>query len=462
MSKGLVRRLAALGVGLTMAATMTTGVLTASAAAASTGAAKAATPKVSVVTPKASPKDHEGGCPVRVTFSSKVEIKPTSSRTRVVYRWLHGDGSKSKVKSYTLKGKSARWVSFKESATFNKDVKKNWQALQVLSPRKTTSRKGYFSVDCEKRIVLKPAQRSWVKAHVKVDRSTDSCDSRIDAVGSIRVGKPSWVKYRWLRNGHVVDSGSVKVWDDRRVHYSFDPGGSHKGWVALEIVRPDHTYSGRAYYEVRCEADAKATAAVSAPVDYQGSCPVGRKFHGIVDAHGASTTVKYRWAGPGYRGPVVSLYFPRHSAAQSVSHTVTASESGGVKRRIEIVGPNHTYSNTASTKVTCKDAVVTASISNLRTAPDNATCGLGSSPAVDVYADITVTGPTTLTYHWVINGATTSLPTTVELDRAGVHPVTIGLTPTGPPTIAGDIRLVVTAPNAVAETRAFSYTCPTA
>ncbi|TDC98876.1 hypothetical protein E1292_33810 [Nonomuraea deserti] len=458
-SKGLFRRLAAVGAGLAMAGTMVTGLLVTPAAAASTTAAK---PKVSVATPKASPKDYEGGCPVKVTFSSKVKIKPTSSKTRVVYRWLHGDGSKSKVKSYTLKGKSARWVTFKESATFKKDVKKNWQALQVLSPRKVTSKKGYFSVDCEKQVVLKPAQRPWVKAHVKVDRYTSSCDSRIDAVGSIRVGKPSWVKYRWLRNGRVVDSGSVKVWNDRRVHYSFKPGGSHKGWVALEIVRPGHTYSGRAYYEVRCEADARATAAVSAPADYRGSCPVGRKFHGIVDAHGASTTVKYRWAGPGYRGPVMSLYFPRHSAAQSVSHTVTASESGGVKRWIEIVGPNHTRSNTASTMVTCKDTVATASISNLRTAPDNATCALGSSPAVDVFADITVTGPTTLTYQWVIKGNVPEGRTTVQLDKAGVHPVTAGVSAIAPPTSAGEITLEILAPNATAATTAWSYTCPTA
>lgn len=103
---------------------------------------------------------------------------------------------------------------------------------------------------------------------------------------------------------------------------------------------------------------------------------------------------------------------------------------------------------------------MTASISGLSTAPNYETCALGSSPAVSVSADITVTGATTLTYHWVINGNTTSLPTTVVLDKAGVHPVTSGLTPTSPPTAAGDIQLVITAPNA--DTKSFTYTCPTA
>ncbi|MFI7450417.1 hypothetical protein ACIBQX_23190 [Nonomuraea sp. NPDC049714] len=40
--------------------------------------------------------------------------------------------------------------------------------------------------------------------------------------------------------------------------------------------------------------------------------------------------------------------------------------------------------------------------------------------------------------------------------------MTLGLTPTGPPTIAGDIQLVITGPNADTETKPFTYTCPTA
>ncbi|MGN9783445.1 hypothetical protein ACTMTF_18575 [Nonomuraea sp. ZG12] len=466
ISKDSVRRLAALGAGLAMGATMVSGLVAAPAAAAGTGAVQAAKPKVSVSTPTASPKRYEGECPVKVTFSAKAKVKPTSSKTRVVYRWLHGDGSKSKAKSYTLKGKSTKTVTFKETATFKNDIKKNWQVLQVLSPRKVTSKKGYFSVSCEKELVLNPVEkpvekRTWVKASVKVDRYT-SCQSPVDAYGTIRVSKPAWVKYRWIRNGRVVDSGSVKVWDDRKVHYSFTPHGSQQGWVALEIVSPRHTDSDRAHYKVWCRPEATASARVTAPSSYQGSCPVDRVFNGTIAVNGTSTTVKYRWAGPGYRGSVESLYFARYSGAKHVSHTVTASDSGSVKRWIEILGPNHRSSNVAHTTVKCADAAVTASISSLSTAPNYETCALQSSPAVNVSAGITVTGATTLTYHWVINGATTSIPTTVVLDKAGVHPVTLGLTPTGPPTIAGDIQLVIIAPNADTETKPFTYTCPTA
>ncbi|MCG5216859.1 hypothetical protein [Streptosporangium sp. KLBMP 9127] len=460
MSKGLARRLAALGAGVAMAATMVSG-LFAAPAAASAGTATSVKPKVSASTPKASPKSYEGGCPVKVTFSSTVTVKPTKSKTPVVYRWLRSDGSKSKVKSYTLSGKSKKSVTFKETGTFKRDVK-GWQRLQVLSPRNVTSSKGYFAVDCQKRIEHKPPKRSWVKAYVEVDRYSNSCYSEIDAVASIRVGKPSWVKYRWIQNGRVVDTGSVKVWDDRRVHYSFRPRESHRGWVALEIVRPKYTHSNRAYYKVSCDDDAKAYAQVSAPADYEGSCPVAREFSGTVDVRGGSATVHYRWVGPNYRGPLESLYFSRHSGSKSVSHTANASESGTIKRWIEIVGPNNSSSNVASTEVKCKDAAVTASISNLRTAPDNATCGSKAGPAVKVSADIAVTGPTTLTYQWRIGGSVPNGHTTVKVDKAGDIPVTMSTTPGEFPTTAGKVTLEVLSPNAVSATKEFSHTCPTA
>jgi hypothetical protein len=453
MSKRLGSRLAALGAGVAMAATMVTGLL-AAPAAATAGTAVSAKPKVSVSTPKATPKNHEGRCPATVTFTSKVTVRPTASKTRVVYRWLHSGGTKGKLKSYTLKGKSAKTITVKESTTFKRDTK-GWRALQVLSPRKVTSKKGAFSVDCHK----PSPPKQWVRASVDVDRYA-RCYSEVDATGYIRVGKPTWVKYRWVQNGRVVDHGKVRVYDSKRVNYSFKPRSSHKGWVALEIVYPKYTRSSRAYYKVVCKANATASAFVSAPANYEGDCPVARQFGGTIKVSGGSATVRYRWSGPGYDGPLESLYFSRDAGAKTVSHTVNASESGTVKRWIEIVGPNTRSSNSASTAVKCKAAAVTASISNLSTAANDVTCGQQSGPAVDVKADITVTGAAKLTYHWIINGQTSSIPTTVELDKAGVHPATFGITPSGTSTIKGNIKLVVTSPSSDTATKDFEYTCP--
>jgi hypothetical protein len=79
-STGLMRRFAALGAGVAMAATMVTG-LFAAPAAATTGtvaggaAAAKGSPIVSATRPWVSEDDYAGECPVTVTFTSKIRVK---------------------------------------------------------------------------------------------------------------------------------------------------------------------------------------------------------------------------------------------------------------------------------------------------------------------------------------------------------------------------------------------------
>ncbi|MEV5410852.1 hypothetical protein AB0K60_18675 [Thermopolyspora sp. NPDC052614] len=156
-------------------AAMTTG-LVATPAAAGTAPSKPK-PKVSVTTPVASPKSHDGACPVTVTFSAKVKLK-VSGKTTLAYRWLRGDGSKSKVKTRIVRGKGVKTVAIVEKATFKKDIK-GWQALQVLAPRKVTTKKSRFSVSCDgpaKPVVNKPKPQP--KPKPQVPRQSVPTDSR--------------------------------------------------------------------------------------------------------------------------------------------------------------------------------------------------------------------------------------------------------------------------------------------
>lgn len=245
-SKGF-RAAAAAGAGVAMLSTALIGLTATSAAASTTGGKR---PAVAASTPEASPRYSVGSCPATVTFTSRIKVK-VKGTTKVAYRWLHGDGSKSKVKEVTLHGRGHKTLKVTESATFGKSVK-GWQALQVLAPVKVTTRKGYFSVSCKKAEPVK--RRVFAKASVDVDGYHGVCAPwrKVTAEGVIRVSRPTHVRYRWIHNGEVVDHGSTKVWDGKRVSYSFTPKHSHKGWVALEILHPRFSKGDRDFYRVEC------------------------------------------------------------------------------------------------------------------------------------------------------------------------------------------------------------------
>lgn len=357
-STGFAGRLVALGAGVAMAATAVTGLLATPAAAASAGAASK--PKVWATKPTASPRNYSGQCPVEITFSAKIRVK-LQGVTKVQYRWLHGDGSKSKIKTLRLKGNGVKSVTVKEKATFDEDLK-GWQALQILKPYKVTTAKRYFTVSCQEPTKIRiPKKPRHIKAHVNVEPSHyyGFCTpgNSIVAKGTIYASRPTWVRYRWIHNGRVVDYGKTKVWRSKQVRYSFTPQESHRGWVELDILGPRHGADDRDYYKVTCKTlpePIKASVRVDGPGFYKGSCPVNRTFTAAVSVNRGGGHVKYRWAGPGFRGPVQSLYFPRHGALTAhVSHTATVNESGKVVRWVEILGPNSTTSNYAAAGVKC-------------------------------------------------------------------------------------------------------------
>ncbi|MBB2912294.1 hypothetical protein FHS43_003574 [Streptosporangium becharense] len=111
----------------------------AAASAESAAGSAAARPKVAV-TVKATPAKHAGECPVNVTFTAKIKV---DRPTKVAYRWLRGDGSKSPVKVVSVK----KTKTLKDRATF-KGTLKGWQSFEILEPRHVVAKKARFAVSC--------------------------------------------------------------------------------------------------------------------------------------------------------------------------------------------------------------------------------------------------------------------------------------------------------------------------
>ncbi|MFF4991974.1 hypothetical protein ACFY19_32680 [Streptosporangium saharense] len=395
--------------GTAMLATMATALLAspAAAASASTQTASAvakARPAVSVGTPKASPSNYKGDCPVKVTFSSTVKVKAVASKTTVAYRWLRGDGSKSKVKTLVLKGKGVKKVTVKESSTFKGDVK-GWQALQVLAPRTATSSKGNFRVSCgggndnggKEVIQVGVGARAWV----------DEGNCQATLVGRITASSPTWVRYRWVVNGDVVDRDVVRVSSSAKVFHVIRPRHNLSGWAALEIVDPGHSTSNRVGFRIWCKDESpKVTASVSAPDSYTGTCPVTRAFTGTIAVSHGQGSVKYRWIRDGVAGSWQDVYFGgRGYQSRTVTDSWSASASGTAKRAIELYRGSTT--GTVTGKVTCeapapevKVWVVGESVSASQTA--------GTCPAATLSGtgQIYASGATKVNYRWTVDGVT--------------------------------------------------------
>ncbi|MEV0614947.1 hypothetical protein AB0I81_16595 [Nonomuraea sp. NPDC050404] len=352
MSVGLARKAAAFGAGAAVLAVLSAGLVTSPAQAATSTTAKAA--KVSVAKPKVSKGDYEGSCPVKINFSAKIKV-PVKGKTELAYRWLHGDGSKSKVKVVKLKGKGTKTVTVKQSVTFKEDVKKGWEAVQVLGPKKATSKKSYFSVDCQKEESLNEVvthgddsidARAWASPSSYVGRC-DTPGDKIDFTGVIKTDRPRWVRYRWVLNGDVVDYGKVKVYDARKVGFGINPRHSERGWAKLEVLGRDGTSSNRAYYKVWCKKDkpeypdhhdhdVKVSAAAS--VKTGTDCTVSAS--GQITSTGEGR-VSYTWSLNGTEVSSGTTYFDRKGGTHVIngfSQTVSGEATKGGVVRFSISG----------------------------------------------------------------------------------------------------------------------------
>ncbi|RVX44774.1 hypothetical protein EDD27_7523 [Nonomuraea polychroma] len=362
------RKVAAFGASAAVLAALTAGLVASPAQAAT---ATKGGPKVSATAPKATPSKYEGSCPVKVNFSAKIKVS-VKGKTELAYRWLHGDGSKGKVNVIKLKGKGTKTVTVKQSITFKEDVK-GWEAVQVLGPKKYTSKKGYFSVSCEKP-AEEPRGDDW-RTHLDVTVSAHAWASpssyvgpctpgdKIDFVGLIKVDRPSWVKYRWVLNGDVVDYGKVKVYDARKVGFGISPRHSQRGWAQLEVFGPDNASSNRAYYKVWCKDPAPAPAP---KVSVSGVSVSGKRLDMCADGRGPGvdfkatltstgpTTVKYYWVVNGVRdhNTLERTFTGSVDVLWGVGGTHNSNETKGTIELV-VISPNDARSGVTSFSETC-------------------------------------------------------------------------------------------------------------
>lgn len=485
-SSGLVRRWSALGASTAVLAAMVTGLMaTPSQAATTSTAAKAATataakpkprfsPSVSLTTPKASPGDYSGSCPVKINFSSKIKVK-LKGKTEVAYRWLHGDGSKSKVKVVKLSGKGTKSFTVRQSITFKGEVK-GWEAIQVLGPRKVTSKKGYFSVDCGKDSGRdhdkdgdygRPGDKSVsVNAWANPDSYAGPCTpgDKIDFHGVIKVGSPRWVYYRWVLNGKVVERDKIKVWNSRKVGFGFSPRESHRGWAELQVSTRGDWAGDRAYYKVWCKSEAPATrVSVSTPTTgtNHNTCAVGA--NATISATGRGR-VEWVWSVNGKSVAKGDSYFSGadRKLVELPEQALSGDATKGGTVSIHVTGPNNNDSASQS-YAACQKAEPKVTVSGVSVVGQrNEMCADKRGPGVDFSATLHSTGPTTVKYHWLVNGKKDG----PELERQvdGSMNVTWGIGGThGASVTSGSIELVVTSPNSVSSgSTAFNATCPPA
>ncbi|MFC4008304.1 hypothetical protein ACFOY2_13820 [Nonomuraea purpurea] len=357
MSVGLARKAAAAGASAAVLAALAAG-LVASPAQAATATKSTSKGKVSVYTPKASDRDFEGACPVKVNFSSKIKVA-VKGKTELAYRWLHGDGSKGKVNVIRLKGNGTKTVTVKQTLTFDEDVK-GWEAVQVLGPKKATSKKGYFSVSCVKpqevertHLDKRISARAWASPSSYVGSCATPGD-KVDFVGLIKTNRPSWVRYRWVLNGEAVDYGKVKVHDARKVSFGISPRSSQRGWAQLQVLGSDGASSNRAYYKVWCKdggwdrPETNTRVSASASVSTAGSCRVSGI--GSIRSTGAGK-VRWSWLLNGRTVSSGEVLFGRGGGLRNVdslSEDLDRADAKGGRVMLSISGPNNSDSVTQS------------------------------------------------------------------------------------------------------------------
>ncbi|MFC4058438.1 hypothetical protein ACFOWE_09040 [Planomonospora corallina] len=310
MKSGLASKLAAVGAGAAMLATMTAGLLATPAAAATGPDHKhKAKPAVFAGKPKVSLSDYDGECPVKVTFSGTIKVKATAGKTKVAYRWVRGNGSKSAVKTFTV-GKGVKHVTVKETHKIGNDTK-GWEALEVLSPRKAVSEKAHFKVSCDddRKHVYKDAYTIHSTRRVQTKVWVDEGNCKALLVGRISTYGHRWVHYRWVVNGRVVDYGKVHVDGSTTVRHLIRTHDDLRGWAKLEVVGR-YGSSDTAGFKIWCKDwhrphkpghPHKPDHQVKADVTHVGATQVARGCpNGVVKASGTIHSdgpgkVSYTW-----------------------------------------------------------------------------------------------------------------------------------------------------------------------
>ncbi|WP_271216707.1 hypothetical protein [Streptosporangium carneum] len=382
--------------------------------------AQAAVPTVRVTGVQSSPVKYTGPCPASVTFSATVSVKGAST---VRYRWVRGDGSSGPVTTVRAGAK----IKLRDRQTFTRSTR-GWQAVQVLSPVKLTTRRAAFSVSCEGPEEIhspKPpsgGQHQAPKASARVTGDSYSGPCRapgrtLTFSGTVQVSRvPAAVSYRWADSDGGVEARqdlwfSAKDSPRRTVGSSRTFLASASGSRWIEILDRDGrvlSTSNRAPYSVTCAATpAPATASVTGlkvtPATFQGPCTAPVDFTFTADvAASRPTVVTYVWLrGDGTRTPGRWEFKNAGDLTRTVSHTWRVTDPAklaGGSASIRITSPGRSKAGPVEFTIKCQGLTATGD-KVLSPTPQPYT---GVCPAtVKTSAAVTVTGgPATVEYYW--------------------------------------------------------------
>ncbi|MFG1962097.1 hypothetical protein [Nonomuraea sp. NPDC049028] len=439
-----------------------------------TAPAQAAAVSVKVGRVTVSPARYAGACPATTTFSARVAVRGAS---RVTYRWLRGDGHKGAVVTATVK---AGAVVVRDRQSFAKSTS-GWQALQVLSPRKTTSAKARFTVSCADAspvvVTVHTPEPPRVTASVTTPAPySGSCGlpgHRVTFDGRIKASRtPASVAYRWVDS----DGGPEPVerlWltsAGKAVSSSRTFLTSHSGYHWLEILDDKGHVTGRSdksAYRVTCTRPeqrplASVTDARVTPVQYEGPCNKPLDFVFRADlAVTQPTEVIYQWErsdGTKIPGQVVLS----RDLTTTLEHTWKVTDLVNISQgsaRLRVLTPNAVATDSVPFRIICRiDEAVTITGTEITPDSNPTPCPSQSKPFTirsQVAPKPATKLPLTISYRWRWADGSMTSPYTYTFVQAA--PVTLERWWDEWISKSGSVRLEVTANDRVYVSPSVAY-----
>lgn len=367
---------------------------------------------------KAGPVRYDGSCPASTEFTATVSVKGV---TRFTYRWLRSDGTRGAVRT----ARAGAAVKLRERRTFDATTT-GWQAVQVLSPRRATSRRAHFAVTCGGAALDatrsdSAAPPATATAKVSGDSHAGACPATLTFTGTVRVSRvPAAVAYRWvdsdggaLATEHLWFAGGTKSHGSaaRRVTSSRTFLASQTGTRWIEILGPGGrvlSSSDKAAYRVACAATpqppqvvVKAADPWVSPTGYQGTCtrPLEFTFHANVSAT-KPVKVSYVWIrgdGTKYPGQVT---LTKDDLLKDVAHTWRVADptaTSGGSARLLITSPGQARTEPVTFSIRCVRVTVSEVKVVSPAQPYSGPCPV----VVRTTATVTVTGgPLSVWQRW--------------------------------------------------------------
>lgn len=391
--------------------------------------AQAAGPAVKIDRVHATPSAYTGACPSTTEFTARVTVR---GATKLTYRWLREDGTRTRAVTVPVKGGSAL---VRDRRTFSDDTK-GWQALQVLKPRRATSARTRFTVACEHApsggvagtgLVSTAPPGATVAAPAPYSGACPLPGHQVTFTGTVTGGA---TRYRWVDSdggpqpAELLTSGT-KVTSTR----TFLASQAGTRWLeTLDDSGRVTARSNRAAYRVTCTAPrpqepAKVTVTEPrvTPASHVGACDKPLEF--VFTAGLAATKpakVAYRWIrsdGTQQAGEVTL----KGDLTTTLRHTFTVADPSKLERgwaRVHLLTPASASTGPATFTITCQDSPITlgqTGVSSRSSAPGP--CDTTRNPYwFTASVQVRAAKPMDVSYQWRWSDGGFTRPVTATVD----------------------------------------------